>query len=474
MALVDAAVTPLHPQRFREVLTAEGLARFEHTVARGGELLDGRTFWNVNSTARGGGVAEMLRSLIGYAQGAGLDTRWVVIEGNAEFFRVTKRLHNRLHGAAGDGGDLGDAERTTYERCCREAAEELTGRLRPADVVLLHDPQTAAMVPPLVAAGMNVLWRSHVGLDLPNDLAREAWRFLIRYVEPAAAYVFTRPAYTWEGLDASKVTVIAPSIDAFSPKNHTLSFTSVTAILRAAGLAADHHHHARAVFERLDGSTGAVRRTARLIEDEPLRLDSPMVAQVSRWDSLKDPLGVLAAFAEHVRDEDEPHLVLAGPDVTAVSDDPEGAEVFAAAEAAVRELPASVRKRVHLALLPMDDPDENAVIVNALQRRADVVVQKSLAEGFGLTVSEAMWKGRPVVASRVGGIQDQIEHGRTGVLVDPHDLRAFGEHVSALLEDPHDAERMGAAAQLRVRDEFLGPRHLGQYVDLLERVLLGG
>jgi len=126
---------------------------------------------------------------------------------------------------------------------------------------------------------------------------------------------------------------------------------------------------------------------------------------------------------------------------------------------------------VHLALLPMADADENAVIVNALQRRADVVAQKSIAEGFGLTVSEAMWKGRPVVASAIGGIRDQIEDGRTGLLVEPDDLQAFGERVSGLLADPHRAERMGEAAQTRVRQLFLGPRHLGQYVDLLEWVV---
>jgi trehalose synthase len=119
----------------------------------------------------------------------------------------------------------------------------------------------------------------------------------------------------------------------------------------------------------------------------------------------------------------------------------------------------------------MGDTDENAVVVNAVQRRADVVVQKSLAEGFGLTVAEAMWKGRPVVASRIGGIQDQIEDGRTGFLVDPEDLRAFGERVSGLLDDPFGAERIGEAAQLRVRDLFLGPRHLAQYVELLAGVL---
>jgi trehalose synthase len=243
------------------------------------------------------------------------------------------------------------------------------------------------MVPHLADLGVPVMWRAHVGLDLPNDLARDAWRFLTPYVEHAHAYVFSRPAYTWEGLDRSKVTVIPPSIDAFAPKNHVMSFTGVTAVLRAAGLAADHGHPARAIFERLDGSIGRVQRRAKLWEERPLRLDSPVVAQISRWDRLKDPLGVLSGFAEYVRDVDEPHLVLAGPDVTAVTDDPEGAEVLAETEAAWRALPPAVRQRVHLALLPMDDADENAVIVNALQRRADVVVQKSLAEGFGLTVS---------------------------------------------------------------------------------------
>ena len=413
----------------------------------------------------------MLRSLIGYVRGAGVDARWVVIEGDDEFFRITKRLHNRLHGYAGDGGPLGDAERAAYERCAVRNATGLLEQVASDDVVLLHDPQTAGMVPQLVEAGVPVIWRAHIGLDLPNELAREAWRFLIPYVEPADAYVFSRETFAWEGLDRSKITLIPPSIDAFSPKNHTMSFTSITAVLRAAGLAADHQHPARAVFERLDGSVGTVERAARLTEDEPLRLDAPLVAQISRWDNLKDPLGVLAGFAEHVDPGDEPHLVLAGPDVRAVADDPEGAEVFAQAERAWGELPASVRRRVHLALLPMDDADENAVMVNALQRRADVVVQKSLAEGFGLTVAEAMWKGRPVIASAVGGIQDQIEDGSTGCLVDAGDLRAFGERASALLADPYGAERIGEAAQRRVRDLFLGPRHLRQYVDLLDRVL---
>jgi trehalose synthase len=471
VALDDVPVTPLDPARFRDVLSPEHLEQFDHAIARGRELLDGRTFWNVNSTANGGGVAEMLRSLIGYVRGVGIDARWVTIGGDADFFRITKRLHNRLHGYPGDGGPLGDDECAVYERVAAAHAELLAQRVSSSDVVLLHDPQTAGMVGPLADKGVPVIWRAHIGLDKPNDRAREAWRFLIGYVERADAYVFSRPAYTWEGLDESKVSVIPPSIDAFSPKNHAMSFTSITAVLRAAGLAANQHHSARAIFERLDGSVGRVERRAVLVEEQALRLDVPLLAQVSRWDRLKDPMGIMSAFAEQVHAEEDPHLLLAGPDVKAVTDDPEGAEVFEEIEAAWHELPQRVRRRVHLALLPLDEADENAVIVNALQRRADVVAQKSLAEGFGLTVAEAMWKGRPVVASDVGGIQDQIEEGRTGYLVDPADLAAFADRVNRLLADPHDAERMGAAAATRVRDLFLGPRHLGQYVDLLESVL---
>jgi trehalose synthase len=329
------------------------------------------------------------------------------------------------------------------------------------------------MIPRLLPTGATVIWRAHIGADTPNDLVREAWRFLAPYVEKAAAFVFSREEYAWDGLDRSKLAVIAPSIDAFSPKNQAMSFTSVAAVLRASGLAAGRHRtHPRAVFERLDGSVGHVRTRALVVEERPLRLDVPLLAQVSRWDRLKDPAGVLQAFVERVHSRGEhAHLLLAGPDVTAVADDPEGTEVFEEVHVIWSSLPPGVRRHVHLALLPMTDPDENAAIVNALQRRADVIAQKSLAEGFGLTVSEAMWKGRPVVASAVGGIREQIDHGLTGVLVEPDDLEAFGGRVTELLDDPHRAERVGEAAQMRVREMFLGPRHLSDYLDLLERML---
>jgi trehalose synthase len=209
------------------------------------------------------------------------------------------------------------------------------------------------------------------------------------------------------------------------------------------------------------------------MEARPLKASDPMVLQVSRWDRLKDPLGVIKGFVEHVAPETEAHLVYAGPAVAAVSDDPEGADVLAEARSFIADVDPAVRERVHLACLPMDDLEENAAIVNALQRRADVVVQKSIAEGFGLTVAEAMWKARPVVASRIGGIQDQIADGVSGVLLgDPKDLIRYGEEVRRLLEDADRAQAMGQEAQRRVCDEFLAVRSLMQYVDLITRLLV--
>jgi trehalose synthase len=463
----------LHPERFREALDDEHFQQFMHVAEEARREFAGRVIWNVNSTARGGGVAEMLRPLLAYCRGGGVDARWVVIDGELEFFRVTKRIHNNLHGAEGDGGELGEREREIYESAVRDNAAELAQLVRPHDIVVLHDPQTAGLIPAVRSRGARVIWRCHVGLDQPTELARRAWSFLIPYVELADDYIFSRQAFAWEGLDESKVIVIPPSIDAFSPKNQQLDADAVAAILATAGLVdPSSEPKAHPSFTRSDGSPGRVDRRAGLLEERSLRSSDRVVLQISRWDRLKDPLGVIGGFAEHVAPYSDAHLVYAGPDVAAVADDPEGAEVLHDSERAWHELHVDVRERVHLARLPMDDGEENAVIVNALQRHADVVVQKSLAEGFGLTVAEAMWKARPVVASRIGGIQDQIADGVSGLLVDdPHDLRAFGHSIKQLLGDSQEAARIGAAAQNQVRQHFLGARHLTQYFELISQLL---
>jgi trehalose synthase len=462
-------ITPLPPERFEPIIE-EHWSEFREAIAQGKELFDGRVVWNVNSTGKGGGVAEMLRSLIAYTRGAGIDARWVVIEGNPDFFKVTKRIHNNLHGVEGDGGSLGEAEAQIYEATLAPNADELGDLVSDRDVVILHDPQTAGLGHALKAKGATVIWRCHVGLDTPNDIARNAWRFLHPWVEVADAYVFSREAFAWKDLDRNKIAIIHPSIDAFSPKNQDMARETVEAILDVTGLMPS-DSTAPATFMRVNGREEAVVNKTDLLGTGPIPTDAKVVVQVSRWDRLKDPIGVMRGCAKHAGPW-EAHLVLAGPSVAEVADDPEGAEVLEESLKAWADLPADVRPHVHLACLPMVDGEENAAIVNALQRRADVVVQKSIAEGFGLTVAEAMWKARPVVATRIGGIQDQIVHETTGLLIDdPRDLQEFGRAVRRLLDDPELAERLGAAAHERVRDEFLGPRHLMQYLDLVAKLV---
>ncbi len=470
MALTDVDITRQNPERFANVLSPDALEQFQHTVARGRALLGERTLWNVNSTARGGGVAELLASLVPYSRGVGVDVRWVVIEGDPDFFRVTKRIHNMLHGMPGDGEGLSPADEATYLRVCERNALELVALVRPGDLVLLHDPQTAGLVEELRRHGTQVVWRCHVGTDTPNDLVMRAWSFLRPYVEDADRLVFSRAAFIWEGLERTRVSVIPPSIDAFTPKNQPLPPGAVESILRAAGIHGERPNGA-ASFTRVDGSPGRVSRHIERNGSPPLPGSVPAVVQVSRWDRLKDPAGVLQAFAERIGPSTEAHLVLAGPSTAAVADDPEGPEVLAEVTSLTSRMPDALRERIHLFSLPMDDLQENAAIVNALQRRADVVVQKSVAEGFGLTVAEAMWKARPVVASAVGGIQDQIVDGKSGMLVEPNDLDGFADAVNGLLEDPARAEWMGHNAREHVRGAFLGARHLEQYVDLFEGVV---
>ncbi|MGH7723318.1 MAG: glycosyltransferase [Candidatus Dormibacteria bacterium] len=462
--IAEVEVSAVDPQRLASVLNDEQMRALHAAIDEARVVFDGRTIWNVNSTAKGGGVAEMLSTLLPYARGAGVDTRWLVIGGDDEFFRITKRIHNRLHGSPGDGEGLGDGDRGHYEAVLAGQADQLRRRFRQGDVVILHDPQTAGLIPALVDAGFCVVWRCHVGMDTPNADALETWSFLLPYVRRAARCVFSRRAFAWEGLDEDRIMVVAPSIDPFSTKNYAMDAASVHAILAAAGIVDDGGREV-ATYTRLDGSPGRIQHRATVTESSRVGPETPLLVQVSRWDRLKDPLGVLQGFAEGVVPRCDAHLVLAGPSVEEVADDPEGAEAYDEVRRAWAAAGSQAQTRIHLVCLPMDDEEENAAMVNALQRRADVVVQKSIAEGFGLTVAEAMWKARPVVASRIGGIQDQIEDGVSGILLDdPSDRVAFAAAVCGLLNDPERARSIGEEARARVTSDFLGSRHLAQYV----------
>jgi trehalose synthase len=367
-------------------------------------------------------------------------------------------------------GELGPQERRHYERVLRRNAEELRALVRPGDVVVVHDPQPAGLVAAVQQAGAFVVWRCHVGLDHPNGWSERSWEFLRPYLADADAIVVSRAGFAPPWADPARLHAITPSIDPFSAKNEPVAERDVLLTLSYVGLLDGGSAPPAVPFTRRDGSPGRINRRVDVLQTgPPPTAETPLVVQVSRWDRMKDMAGVMTGFARHVDPSLGAHLLLCGPAVTGVADDPEGADVLDECMALWRELPHAARSRVHLACVPMADPDENAAIVNAIQRHAAVVVQKSLAEGFGLTVAEAMWKERPVVASAVGGVVEQIEHGRSGLLLDdPLDLRAFGAAVETLLRDPGEAARLARNARRRVTDAFLGDRHLERYGRLLE------
>ncbi|MFL5932370.1 MAG: glycosyltransferase [Gaiellaceae bacterium] len=468
----EVEVQALDAARLEPLIGPGRLARYEAIAEATQTRLAGRAVLNVNSTATGGGVAEMLQTLLAYGRGAGLDVRWLVIQGDPEFFAITKRIHNGLYGSPGDGAALGEAERLHYERVSRRNAEELLAVVRAGDVVLVHDPQPAGIAAALRGAGARIVWRCHVGIDEPNEWSERAWAFLRPYLDEVDAFVFSRRAFAPSWAAPERTHVIPPSIDPFSAKNEPISRRNVRLALAYVGLLGGDGSVPAVPFTRRDGSPGRINRRVDVLQTgPPPPPDAPLVVQVSRWDRMKDMPGVMTGFATHVDPALGAHLLLAGPAVTGVADDPEAAEVLEECVALWRDLPHALRSRVHLACTPMADPDEAASIVNALQRHASVVVQKSLAEGFGLTVAEAMWKGRPIVASAVGGIVDQIVDGVHGVLVeDPRDLRVFGSAVETLLRDRAEAERLGENARGRAGAEFLGDRHLEQYGRLLEQL----
>jgi trehalose synthase len=469
---VRLAALPFDP--VAEIIGVDRANGFTETVVPDTrKLLEGRSVLNVNSTSKGGGVVELLRGLLGYVRAFGIDARWVVIDGDPEFFTLTKRIHNHLYGTPGDGGPLGAEEHELFERVGRENSQELAAVCRPGDIVVLHDPQPASLARWFHDHGALVVWRCHVGIDHQNDFSEQGWTFLRPYLEPyVSRYVFSVDSFAPDWVPRDRLDIIPPSLDPLSPKNRPMDQDSCRAILAHTGLIAGPSRE-DLTFIRADGSPGRIEHYADVVRTgPPPDPDTPLVVQVSRWDRLKDMQGVLEGFASHALDDHGAQLVLAGPSVSAVADDPEGAAVLQECTDAWRRLPHGERSRVHLACLPMTDPEENAAIVNALQRHATVVVQKSLAEGFGLTVAEAMYKGKPVIASRVGGISVQIEHGVSGLLIDdPSDRDEFVRALDHMLGDREDAARMGANARASALERFLADRHLAQWLQVCQELI---
>jgi len=446
-------------------------------------VLRGRTVWAVNSTARGGGVAEMLPRVLAMLGELGVSARWVVIDtAEPKFFSLTKRLHNLIHGSG--EARLSADDRALYDRVSAQLAAELHPRLADGDVLVVHDPQ------PLGAGArvrssrrITAIWRSHIGLDEDLPQTRAAWDFLARDLALYDRAVFTAAEYVPRQL-ASPVSIIQPGIDPLSHKNRDLSLHKLVGILVDAKLIPEYGPAIVPPFEhpalrvQADGSL----RPA-LVPEEIGLLFRPIVLQVSRWDRLKGWRPLLEGFvklkrelarrsARHGERERrtlaQARLVLAGPDPDSIRDDPEATEVFAELCRVYSALEPAVAADVALIALPMTSLKDNALIVNALHRCATLVVQNSLREGFGLTVTEAMWKRCAVLAGPACGLRQQIRHGVDGhVLTSAEDPGEIADTIERLLTAPRIREAYGRSAQLRVQDEFLVFTQVRRWLELL-------
>ncbi len=370
------------------------------------EQLKGRTMLHVNSTRWGGGVAEMLHRLVPIFKDLGIDIRWDVIEGTPEFYQVTKSFHNALQG---ESQVISPEMYETYLKVNRKNGRKMDLN---ADFVVIHDPQPA----PLIYKRKKDsawLWRCHIDASHPQ---RKVWNFLKQYVSRYNGAIFSLPGFA-QKLSIPQI-LMYPSIDPLSDKNRDLSEDEIEAL------------------------TGPYH----------IPRDKPMILQVSRFDRFKDPLGVIAAY-KMVKKYTDCCLVLAGG---SAADDPEG-------RAVLNEVKSAAEQDADIFILDLP-PDANLQI-NALQRRASVVIQKSLKEGFGLTVAEAMWKGKPVIGGFVGGITVQIVYGQTGYTI--HSIEGCAYRIRYLLNNPGVAQRMGEQAREFTRRNYLITRHLCDYLALM-------
>lgn len=448
--------------------------------------LQGRTVWMINSTAQGGGVAEMLPKQVSLLRELGVGVEWVVITTeHLAFFDLTKRLHNMIHGAD-PGPPLTIDDREVWEAVGRENAEWLAARVAPDDVVVVHDPQPLWCGAVLKQRlGVRTLWRCHIGLAERTPVTARAWRFMRPVLETYDRAVFTTRAYV-PGFLAGRASVIRPAIDPLSDKNRDLTPRRLVSVLCNAGLAADHKPVLTAPFRAPAQRLGADGQWNAAGTDGDLGLlTRPVITQISRWDRLKGFEPLLEAFVRlkrgHAAARDEvsrrrigfTRLVLAGPDPASVSDDPEGQEVLDALVETYRRLPAKLQVDVALLALPMTSASENALMVNALQRCSTIVVQNSIREGFGLTATEAMWKSLPVVVSSADGLREQVTDGREGrVVTDPNDVDDLARVLGDVLGDPREREALGRRAQRRVVTEFLLLTQLAVWLEALATCVL--
>ncbi len=444
------------------------------------------TVWMVNSTAQGGGVAEMLPTVVQLLQELGISAQWAVIAPPSnEFFPLTKKLHNLLHGNQTAGGDLGPNEACLLEAAGRINADELRPLLKPNDILFVHDPQPVALGTIFAKEGRTTIWRCHIGTDERNDSTRKVWRFLEPFLSHYKRTIFSAPEYIPSFL-ADRSTVVYPGLNPLTHKSRDLSIPKTVGILCNAGLQSqkvsvpteDYVNQVKRV--QADGSLAVPYDFGLLFR--------PIVLQISRWDQLKGFGPLLEGFVRlkarlrskefarfqvrNLRRLEMVRLVLAGPDPLGVSDDPEGRMVFEELRNRYQQLSTEDQADIILLSLPMASLKENALIVNALQRCASLVVQNSLREGFGLTVTEAMWKQQAVLGTRAVGIRHQIRDKIDGRLThDPTDSEEISTHLQELITSPDMRYSLGRSAQRRVHDRFLVLTQLSNYLQVCARAV---
>ncbi len=365
------------------------------------EKLKGRVIQHINSTSVGGGVAEILNRMVPLLRELGVDTRWDLIKGGEQFFEVTKKFHNALHGRA---EAISQRDFDIFMETSRININEVAIS---GDIVFVHDPQPVALIKN--KSDNKWVWRCHIDLSNPNQ---KVWRFIADFITDYDSAVFSAPAFS-QMLPIRQI-LIPPSIDPLSDKNRDLSDEEIDSVLKKYNIATD----------------------------------KPIITQISRFDRLKDPLGVIEAYLK-VKKYIDCQLILAGGTAT---DDPEGIAVLEEAKDKAKS-----GRDIHILLLSQND-----IEINALQRASTVIIQKSIREGFGLTVAEALWKAKPVVASNVGGIPLQIKHKYSGLLCHSIDGAAFA--IKQLLNSPEYAKKLGENGREHIRSNFLLTRHLRDYM----------
>jgi trehalose synthase len=432
--------------------------------------LKGRTVWMVNSTAQGGGVAEMMPRLIGLLRDLGVKTEWRVMGSkDPAFFGLTKRIHNLIH----DSGTprFSAREKALYRAASREAADALAGLLAPEDLLVVHDPQPLGAGAELKRrTGIRSIWRCHIGLDRRTRGTDAAWEFLRPHAQAYDHAVFSAAEYIPAYL-AGKASVIHPAIDPLSHKNRELSAHKLAGILCNAGLMKSVHPVLTPDWDHRVLRLNPDGRFLPTHEGDGVGLMfRPVVSQVSRWDRLKGWMPLLEGFLKLKRRYrvkksasgrrrhriEIARLVLAGPDPSAIQDDPEGREVLDSLCRAFCRLKPEDQESVALLSLPMASVKQNHLMVNVIQRCSTVVAQNSLQEGFGLTATEAMWKRVPVLGSSACGLRLQIRDRIDGRLTGhPQDPDEIAENLDEMLSNPVQRENYGRNAQRRVYDRFL-------------------